>query len=189
MWRNWRRLSLRRRTASWRVRTSSRSGPETAAVMNPPVVRRKPAGGARYRVPLHQAAKRTTATGGRRASTARPRIPAILGDPQPAGRRAEGQNLAALIDVERVAIDQIVGMALRQALCAAPRSSRRRRGCARRPARRRPGCGARPWPPGRTTRFADRADAPRRQNRISTGGSRSARASSRRHPRSGTRAL
>ena len=46
----------------------------------------------------------------------RPGIAAILGDPQPAAGRAEGETLAARIHRERMAPHQVVGMVLRQAL-------------------------------------------------------------------------
>src|SRR5580693_7953168 len=41
---------------------------------------------------------------------------AILGDPQPAAGRAKGEELAGLVDRERMSPYQIIGMALRQAV-------------------------------------------------------------------------
>ena len=46
----------------------------------------------------------------------RPGIPAILGDPQPAAGRAKGEELAGLIDRERMSPYQVIGMPLRQAV-------------------------------------------------------------------------
>src|SRR6266849_4625423 len=46
----------------------------------------------------------------------RPGIPAVLGDPQPAAGRAKGEELAGLVDRERMSPYQIIGMALRQSL-------------------------------------------------------------------------
>src|SRR6516162_10346726 len=43
-----------------------------------------------------------------------PGIAAILGDPQPAAGRAKGETLAALIDRERMAPYQVIGVLLRQ---------------------------------------------------------------------------
>src|SRR6267378_7288063 len=46
----------------------------------------------------------------------RPGIPAVLRDPQPAAGRAKGEELAGLVDRERMSPYQIIGMALRQSL-------------------------------------------------------------------------
>src|SRR5579883_1824909 len=45
-----------------------------------------------------------------------PGIAAILGDPEAAARRAEGEALAAAIDIEGVAPDEVIGVVLRQAV-------------------------------------------------------------------------
>jgi len=50
---------------------------------------------------------------------AREQLPAIAGvfaDPDRAGRAAEDQPLAGLVDVQGMAIDQVVGVFLRQAV-------------------------------------------------------------------------
>ena len=82
-----------------------------------------------------------------------PPLSLVLADEEIAGGAAERECSAVGIDVEPVAIDDVVGVLLRQALRAAPRSSRRRRACARRRARRRRGSATDPSCPARTTRF------------------------------------
>ena len=72
----------------------------------------------------HQA-NRTEWTGGRLLPTHCQRLAAILGDVDVAGGAAEADAVAAR--VERVAVDDVVGVLLRQPLAEASPSSRRRR--------------------------------------------------------------
>src|SRR5580765_1225706 len=46
---------------------------------------------------------------------AAPAVARVLGDPQPAGGRAHRQALAGLVDRETMAVDEVVGVLLRQA--------------------------------------------------------------------------
>ena len=66
-----------------------------------------------------------------------PGVPAVVGPPERAGRRAHHQVLAGRVDVERMTVDEVVGVALRAAHRSARRTLSRRHGCAR-PAGRRP---------------------------------------------------
>ena len=65
---------------------------------------------------MRAAANRTAAIGGSLASGIVQEIPAIFGDPQPAAGRAKGEELAGLVDRERMSPHQIVGVALWQSL-------------------------------------------------------------------------